>query len=38
MAEDVAQIVHEQMIAAAHEFIRAIPVEVDVAVGEAWMK
>ncbi|MBI3951311.1 MAG: hypothetical protein HY314_12750 [Acidobacteria bacterium] len=38
IAEDVAEIVHERMIAAAQEFIRAIPVEVDVHVGDAWMK
>jgi DNA polymerase I-like protein with 3'-5' exonuclease and polymerase domains len=38
IAEEVAQMVRERMIAAAQEFIRAIPVEVDVHVGETWIK
>ena len=38
IAQDVAELVREQMVAAAQGFIRAIPVEVDVNVGEAWMK
>jgi len=38
IAEEVAELVRERMIAAAQEFIRTIPVEVDVAVGDAWMK
>lgn len=38
IAEEVAEIVQAQMVAAAQEFIRTIPVNAEVAVADAWMK
>jgi DNA polymerase I-like protein with 3'-5' exonuclease and polymerase domains len=38
IAQDVAELVREQMIAAAQECIRTIPVNAEVTVGDAWMK
>jgi DNA polymerase I-like protein with 3'-5' exonuclease and polymerase domains len=38
IAEKVAEIVRERMVAAAQECIRTIPVEVEVAVADAWRK
>jgi len=37
-ADECAAIMDREMIAAAREFIRSVPVTVDVVVGEAWLK
>lgn len=37
-AEECAAILDREMIAAAREFIRSVPVTVDIAIGEAWLK
>lgn len=37
-AQLCASIVEREMVAAAREFIRSVPVTVDIAVGEAWLK
>ena len=37
-AEECAAIVDHQMTAAAREFIRSVPVTVDISIGEAWLK
>jgi DNA polymerase-1 len=38
VAEEVAELVYDRMIAAAQEFISAIPVHVDVHIGNDWTK
>lgn len=38
IADEVAEIVSQRMVAAAQEFIRIVPVNVDVSVAEAWLK
>ncbi|HXI90812.1 MAG TPA: DNA polymerase [Blastocatellia bacterium] len=37
-ADECAAIMDREMIAAAREFIRSVPVTVDIVVGEAWLK
>ena len=37
-ADECAAILDREMIAAAREFIRSVPVTVDIVVGEAWLK
>lgn len=37
-AEECAAIVDREMVAAAREFIRSVPVTVDIAIGDAWLK
>jgi DNA polymerase I-like protein with 3'-5' exonuclease and polymerase domains len=37
-AEEVAAILEREMIEAAREFIRSVPVTVDVAIADAWLK
>ena len=37
-ADECAAIVDREMIAAAREFIRSVPVTVDIVVGDAWLK
>jgi DNA polymerase-1 len=37
-AEECAAIVDREMVAAAREFIRSVPVTVDIAIGDAWIK
>ena len=37
-AEDCAAIVEKEMVAAGQEFIRSIPVTVDVSISDAWLK
>ncbi len=37
-AEEVAHLVRERMIAAGREFIKTVPIEVDVAISDAWTK
>jgi len=37
-AEEVAQLVRERMIAAGREFIKTVPIEVEVAISETWTK
>ena len=37
-AEEVATVVRQQMVAAGQEFIKTVPVEVDVTVSSAWLK
>ncbi|MEK6322421.1 MAG: DNA polymerase [Acidobacteriota bacterium] len=37
-AEECAAILDREMIAAAREFIRSVPVTVDIAIGDAWLK
>jgi DNA polymerase I-like protein with 3'-5' exonuclease and polymerase domains len=37
-AEECATILEQQMVAAAREFIRSVPVTVDTAIGDAWLK
>ncbi len=37
-AEEVAAILEREMIEAAREFIRSVPVSVDVAIADAWLK
>jgi len=37
-ADECAAILDREMIAAAREFIRSVPVTVDIAIGEAWLK
>ena len=37
-AEECAPIVERDMVAAAREFIRSVPVTVDTVIGDAWLK
>jgi DNA polymerase I len=37
-AEGCAAILDREMIGAAHEFIRSVPVTVDIVIGDAWLK
>jgi DNA polymerase I-like protein with 3'-5' exonuclease and polymerase domains len=37
-AAECAAILDREMIAAAREFIRSVPVTVDIAIGDAWLK
>ncbi len=37
-AEECAAILDREMIAAAREFIRSVPVTVDITIGDAWLK
>lgn len=37
-ADECAAILDREMVIAAHEFIRSVPVTVDIAVGDAWLK
>jgi DNA polymerase I-like protein with 3'-5' exonuclease and polymerase domains len=37
-AEEVARVVRQQMIAAGQDFVKTVPIEVDVTVSDAWMK
>lgn len=37
-AQECAAVVEREMSAAAREFIRSVPVSVDISVGDAWMK
>ena len=37
-AEECAAILDREMITAAREFIRSVPVSVDIAIGDAWLK
>jgi DNA polymerase I-like protein with 3'-5' exonuclease and polymerase domains len=37
-ADECAAILDREMIAAAREFIRSVPVTVDIAIGDAWLK
>jgi DNA polymerase-1 len=37
-AEDCAAILEREMVTAAREFIRSVPVSVDIAIGDAWLK
>jgi len=37
-AEDCASILEREMIEAARQFIRSVPVTVDVAIADAWLK
>ena len=37
-SEDCAAILEREMVAAAREFIRSVPVTVDTAIGDAWLK
>jgi DNA polymerase-1 len=37
-AEECAAILEREMVAAAREFIRSVPVTVDIVIGEAWLK
>jgi DNA polymerase I-like protein with 3'-5' exonuclease and polymerase domains len=37
-ADECAAILDREMIIAAHEFIRSVPVTVDIAIGDAWLK
>lgn len=37
-AEECATILDREMVVAAREFIRSVPVTVDIAIGEAWLK
>ncbi|MFY9558396.1 MAG: DNA polymerase [Blastocatellia bacterium] len=37
-AEDCAVILEREMVAAAREFISSVPVTVDIAIGDAWLK
>ena len=37
-AEECASIVDREMVVAAREFIRSVPVTVDIVVGDAWLK
>jgi DNA polymerase I-like protein with 3'-5' exonuclease and polymerase domains len=37
-AEECAAILEREMVAAAREFIRSVPVTVDTAIGDAWLK
>jgi DNA polymerase I-like protein with 3'-5' exonuclease and polymerase domains len=37
-AEECAAILDREMVAAAREFIRSVPVTVDIAIGDAWLK
>ncbi len=37
-AEECARAVEREMVAAAREFIRSVPVSVDATIGEAWLK
>ena len=37
-AEECAAIIDREMIAAAREFIRSVPVTVDIAIADAWLK
>lgn len=37
-SEECATILEREMVAAAREFIRSVPVTVDIAIGEAWLK
>jgi DNA polymerase-1 len=37
-AEECAHIMEQQMLAAGREFIHSVPVEVDVKIGDAWLK
>jgi DNA polymerase-1 len=37
-AEECAAILNHEMVAAAREFIRSVPVTVDIAIGDAWLK
>lgn len=37
-AEECASIVDREMVVAAREFIRSVPVTVDITIGEAWLK
>ena len=37
-AEECAGILDREMVAAAREFISSVPVTVDIAIGDAWLK
>jgi hypothetical protein len=37
-ADECAAIMDREMIAAAREFIRSVPVTVDIVIGDAWLK
>jgi len=37
-ADECAAVLDREMVAAAHEFIRSVPVTVDIAIGDAWLK
>jgi DNA polymerase I-like protein with 3'-5' exonuclease and polymerase domains len=37
-AEEAATILDHEMVAAAREFIRSVPVTVDIVVADAWLK